>query len=186
MKAPKIFYSFILGFLLLSGCLTPPTPTPTPPESQTDFWLEAHALISERHYGQALEVLEQAAQQHPNNADILLTIGQIYLAQQRWLLAEDAYNRAIAIAPHRAEAVAGLAETMLQQGNRPQALKFWQRATTLDPQVPGGFTGLGRTQLAFFNFAAAQTAFLSQRRKNRRRRRTRHTGNCASTCKCHF
>lgn len=136
--------------------------SPAPPEAQTDFWVEAHALISKQQYGQALEVLEQAAQNNPGNPDILIAIGQIYLAQQRWLLAEDAFNRALARAPDKAQAVTGLAEAMLHQGNRTQALKFWQQATTLDPKVPGGFSGLGRTHLSFFNFAAAQAAFLSQ------------------------
>lgn len=118
--------------------------------------------MAERRYGEASIILEDAAQAHPDQALSLLTLGQIYLAQQRWLLAEDAYNRALAREARNPLALAGLAESLLQQNRTTEALKFWQEATAIEPTLPAGFTGLGRTYLAFFNFAQAQQAFGQQ------------------------
>jgi tetratricopeptide (TPR) repeat protein len=95
----------------------------------------------------------------------LLKIGQIYLAQQRWLLAEDAFNRALARDPDHAPALAGLAATFYHQDRLTEALKLWQEVAAVTPRLPGVWTGLGQTQLALFDFEAAQESFLEQQRR---------------------
>jgi tetratricopeptide (TPR) repeat protein len=156
------FLPGLLIFWLLAGLACTPKPQPAP---SANFMARAEPLLAERRYSEAVTLLEQAAQTYPDNPAPLLKIGQIYLMQQRWLLAEDAFNRALARAPHHAAALAGLAETFYQQDRLTEALKFWQEATTTEPQLPGGFTGLGRTYLALFEFEAAEKAFLEQQRR---------------------
>jgi tetratricopeptide (TPR) repeat protein len=157
----------ILGLLLLffglaaGGCQSGRALTPTP-EPLAAFWERAEPAISQRRYGDAVEILEQAASLYPADPAALLKIGQIYLSQQRWLLAEDAFNRALSRAGPSALARAGLAEALLNQGRAGEALDFWRQAAGLDPQVPGVFSGLGRTYLALFDVGAAEAAFSNQ------------------------
>ncbi len=156
--SPKTL-GLLLISLLLSGC----TLTPRPAQESPRYYLaEAQALIVERRYSEAIAILETGAAALPDNTALLVTIGQIYLAQQRWPSAEDAFNRALARDFENVAATVGLAESLLQQERFSQALKFWQRATRLDPTRPAVFTGLGRTWLALFDFEAARTAFVAQ------------------------
>lgn len=148
-----------LMLLLLAACSLRPQPATLPP---TEYRAEAQALLAERRYSEALTVLEAGAAAHPGDTGLLLRQGQIYLAQQRWFLAEDAFNRALARDLENVEATMGLAETLLQQRRHREALEKWQRATRLNPDQPGVFTGLGRTWLALFQFEEARTAFEAQ------------------------
>lgn len=149
-------------FWLLAGLSCVPKPQPAPPAS---FMMRAEPLIAERRYGEAVTVLEEMAQAYPDNPLPLLKIGQIYVVQQRWLLAEDAFNRALAREPQNAVALAGLAETFYGQGRLDEAVTFWQKAAAANPHLHGVFTGLGRTYLARFEFVAAKKAFLEQQRQ---------------------
>jgi len=154
---------FLYLLLFLSGCASQPPPTATV-EPLTIRSQQAELAITERRYQDALEILEAAVLVYPANVELLLRLGQIYLTQHRWILAEDAFNRALALNGADGRANAGLAETMLNQGRLPEALKYWERAARLDPSLAGVFTGLGRTRLLFFDFEGATTAFLDQQR----------------------
>ena len=111
--------------------------------------------------------MEDAAQLYNNASSPLIKIGQIYLVQHRWLLAEDAFNRALARDLDNPLATAGLAEAILNQGDTLRALKFWRQAIELDPQLPGVYTGLGRTHLTRLEFDAARDAFIEQQAHQR-------------------
>ena len=148
---------WILAIVLAAACTPWPNPAPL-----LAFLAQAEPLIAERRYSEAIVILEQAAQAHPEDPVPLIKMGQIYLNQQRWLLAEDAFNRALARDLHHPLALAGLAEALLNQAELRDALKLWQETVRLNPDLPGGFTGLGRTYLALFNFEAAEDAFLKQ------------------------
>ncbi len=107
-------------------------------------------------------MLENSAREQPHNPDPLNQIGQIFLRQHRRLPAEDAFNRALARQPNNALATAGLAEARLNQGDWPRAMQLWQTAATINPNLPGVFTGLGRTHLLRLEFNRAKAAFLKQ------------------------
>lgn len=152
----------LLLLLLSAGCISTPPP---PLKAIPDFFAEAEPLIAERRYGEAILILEAAAEAYPQAISPLVRLGQIYLRQHRWLLAEDAFNRALAHHPDHPLATAGLAEVALNQGHLDAALDLWQKAATLDPELPGVFTGLGRTHLARLEFRAAEEAFLKQHQR---------------------
>lgn len=158
---PDIVKNCLLSslILLVSGCTLMPRPGHRLPAF---YRSQAQSYITERRYGEALLILEEGAQLHPEDVTLLINIGQIYLTQRRWLLAEDAFNRALARDLDNAEATAGLAEALLKQDRLTEALKFWQRAASIDPALPGVLTGLGRTYLALFDFEAARSAFVAQ------------------------
>ena len=153
------FYPALLLFLATTvGCqLAPrqavsPLPSPTPVAD----------LISAGRYTEAINQLENEVVRHPEDPEPLLQLGQIYLQQRRWLLAEDAFNRALAIDATQALAIAGLGEVRLQHGNITEALRLWQSAVQQNPNLPGVYTGLGRSELALLNFDNARAAFEKQ------------------------
>ncbi|MDX1522445.1 MAG: tetratricopeptide repeat protein, partial [Anaerolineae bacterium] len=157
----RLAIGFLIILLIISGCAAESELEPTP-EPLASFWARAEPAIADRRYGEAVEILEQAVVLYPEQTTLLLKIGQIYLIQHRWRLAEDAFNRAIAGGGASAAASAGLAEAWLNQGELIKARQMWQQAAALDPDLPGVFTGLGRTHLRLFEFEAAQAAFLEQ------------------------
>ncbi|HXV41547.1 MAG TPA: tetratricopeptide repeat protein [Anaerolineae bacterium] len=157
---PKIWLGLLL-FSFVAGLSCAPKPQAAP---LANFMARVEPLIVERRYSEAALMLDEAAQAHPKDPLPLLKLGQIYLSQHRWLLAEDAFNRALARDPGNPLAMAGLAETLYNQGRLTEALNVWQEVTALNPDSHGAFTGLGRTHLALFDVEAAREAFLEQQR----------------------
>ena len=139
------------------------SPLPTPPDDlAATFAAKVKPLLTEQRYSEAVALLEQTAQARPNDPTPLRQIGQIYLFQQRWRLAEDAFNRALARDLENAETMTGLAESLLNQGRLDEALKWWQQAVDRQPNLPGVFTGLGQTYLLLFDIEASRAAFEQQ------------------------
>jgi tetratricopeptide (TPR) repeat protein len=158
MWAKKLPGLLICLFLAVS-CV----PAPRPAQQPLSLILpRVESLVAEGRYAEAVELLEGAARTFPKSPVPLIKLGQIYLGQQRWLLAEDAFNRALARDLDHPLATAGLAETLFNQDRLAEALKLWQQVTATAPQLPGAFTGLGRTYLWLFDFEAAQAAFREQ------------------------
>jgi tetratricopeptide (TPR) repeat protein len=155
--------SVYLLLLFFFGAGLACTPYPRPARLPLSFLIApAKPLIADRRFSEAVEILEEAAQIHPESAQPLITIGQIYLHQHRLLLAEDAFNRALARDLDNPVAMAGLANVLFSQNRLTEALEWWQRTVDRQPGLPGAFTGLGRTYLGRFEFDLAQEAFLQQ------------------------
>jgi tetratricopeptide (TPR) repeat protein len=149
----------ILICLFAATCV----PVPNPPREPLPTYLNrAEAFVAQRQYSEALKTLEKAAELYPEETQPLIKIGQIYLSRRQWLLAEDAFNRALARNLRDPVATAGLAEVKLNQGDLTRALSLWQETTRLNPDLAGVFTGLGRTHIWRFEFEAAHDAFLTQ------------------------
>ncbi|MFQ5614127.1 MAG: tetratricopeptide repeat protein, partial [Anaerolineae bacterium] len=153
----------LLIIAALAACqpFIPPQTAATPTPSAPELLAEARALQAERHYGAALQRLEQAAALEAGRDDPtpLLEAGQIYLAQHRWPLAEDAFNRALARAPHNVEAAIGLARAVSGQDDLFRARRFWREAVDLDPTRAESWAGLGKTLLDRGDFDQALAAF---------------------------
>jgi len=92
------------------------------------LWAESADLRALKSYAAAIEGYEQIAMLAPHNPEPLVAVGEIYLAQNRWALAEDAFNRALARDGENATALAGLATTRWEQGDRLRAVRLWEAA----------------------------------------------------------
>ncbi len=159
----KIFFQIIL---LLTGILAPgcePRPD-VPVQPLTGFLAQADPLLAERRYSEAIQILESAAAARPDDPISLVQMGQIYLIQRRWLLAEDAFNRALARDLQHPAAMAGVAEAVFNQGRLTDAFNLWQATVQAHPRQMGVFTGLGRTHLFRLEFESAREAFLTQQK----------------------
>ena len=115
---------FLVVVLVLLG-----TPVVPPPIGATDLlWGEATDLRAAKSYAAAIETYEQIAALSPEDLEALLAIGEIYLTQRRWPLAEDVFNRALARDGENAKALTGLATARWEQGDRQRAVSLWESA----------------------------------------------------------
>lgn len=152
----------VLSLFSLSRLTAPPTNSTAPPPTVSSLvqqLVPVEIAIEERRYSDALTMLEALAIAHPDRSLPLLRVGQIYLVQHRWLMAEDAFNRALVRDFENPVALAGLAESLLQQGRVEPATTVWERAVAIAPSLS---TGLGRSHLSKLNFEAALAAFATQ------------------------
>jgi tetratricopeptide (TPR) repeat protein len=94
------------------------------------LWTEASYLQRLKSYAAAVEVYEQIATLNLQDSEPLLAIGDIYLAQHRWPLAEDAFNRALARDGENVHALDGLAAARWELGDQPRAIVLWETALT--------------------------------------------------------
>ncbi len=165
----RIVSRLILLFLL--GLSAMPVAT-SPTGAVQPLWAVAADLRMLKSYAAAVEVYEQIATLSVQDPGPFLSIGEIYVAQHRWPLAEDAFNRAMA--RHRdglspsgvyAQALAGLATSRWEQGDRLRAIELWEAALASrpveQPVVPGVRVRLALAYLDTDRFADAE-AMLKQ------------------------
>ncbi len=122
----KKILSRLLLVVLLTLLSMPAVPPPT--GAIEPLWKEAADLRATKSYAAAVEVYEQIAALTTEATEALLAIGEIYLTQRRWPLAEDAFNRALVRDGENAEALAGLATARWEQGDRQRAVSLWESA----------------------------------------------------------
>jgi tetratricopeptide (TPR) repeat protein len=124
--AQQLAYRLALAMVLGLAVSLPPAPPPT--GAVRPLWTIASDLKSLNSYAAAVEVYEQIARLAPGAPEPLLAIGDIYLAQRRWPVAEDAFNRALVRDGENARALAGLATLRWHQADRLRAVSLWETA----------------------------------------------------------
>jgi tetratricopeptide (TPR) repeat protein len=127
----------ILKWVVLAGLLAGLSAPAGPPAPGAAAVLAQAAadLRAIRSYSAAIEAYERLARLVPGDPAPLQSIGDIYLAQHRWLPAADAFNRALACRPDGGPAAAGLAAAYWGQGDARQAVTWWEKALQDDPQL---------------------------------------------------
>jgi tetratricopeptide (TPR) repeat protein len=119
-----------------------------PPEGAAKMlWRAADELYMLQSYNGALQAYEQVAALLPTEPAPLVVIGHIYLAQQRWPLAVDAFNRALARRIDNAVAWAGLASAKWAQGEITAAAAYWRAALLHQPDLMSARLGLALSML---------------------------------------
>lgn len=131
----QVINKFIL-LVLLVGLLWMPV-VPPPVGAIPPLWAEAADLRALKSYAAAVEAYEEIALFSPRDPEPLLAIGEIYLIQHRWPLAEDAFNRALARDGGNGRALAGLASARWEQGDRWRAVTLWEAALAHESDLPG-------------------------------------------------
>lgn len=140
----------ILVIALLSARAAPP-----PEGAAAALWRAAADLRAVGSFTGAADAYERIAALTPGDPAPLVEIGAIYLSQRRWLLAADAFNRALAHRHDLAPAWAGLAAAEWGQGNRTQAVAHWETALRHQPGLLVARLGLARAHLEQGEMAAA-------------------------------
>ena len=107
---------------------------------------------NDKQYGAALETMQQAAAQDQTHDVVYAALADAYVLNQKFAEAEDAYTRAIALAPTASKSLggyhAGLALALAQQGKMEAAMEECQKTAHLDS---------AQGSLCYFNAGAILT-----------------------------
>lgn len=76
----------------------------------------------------ALSLLQQTVRQTPDDAEVLMSLAEIYRNQGQNQLAAPLYERAIALDPGQVTASVGLGGIMMERGDYAEAVRLWNEA----------------------------------------------------------
>ncbi len=89
-----------------------------------------------RYLSEAVEAGEHALALAPDSVDTHVMLATVYTHQWRWALADQHFQRALALAPNDAELLASRSNWLAGMGHLDEAIQSAQRATAIDPLVP--------------------------------------------------
>jgi tetratricopeptide (TPR) repeat protein len=115
-----------------------------PPDESMKFAL---LLAREGVVPEAIDILEGLKQKGPPSYELAFNLAGVYLLEQHWALALEAYDQALSLKPEALPALqqaAGIAE---EKGELERALSYWMRAKKVEPENPEILLGFGRACL---------------------------------------
>ena len=123
--------------------------------------IEAAALLGEKKYAEARQLLESVRQNNPNAPDIDFSLGMIALNEGNLKEAEEIFRKAYAANPKDTRGLVGLVETFAKEGHYDQALQFLQAELAKDPKRNDLQMALGNVAVRAGNFDLAIRQFQS-------------------------
>jgi tetratricopeptide (TPR) repeat protein len=111
-----------------------------------DFFKLGAAYLWSGYYDEALPYLQAVLRRTPDNARVLVLVGQIHLQANRLDDAEKSFRDSLAANDKNAEAWAGLADVLDSRKMFPQAKEMYDKALALKPDM--AYTLLNAGQLA--------------------------------------
>jgi len=115
----------------------------------------AEQFQARKEYSQAIELYDELATVRPHWAAPHVRLGEIYLAQGRFVEAKSHFSFARRLDGSEARALDGLAEVSLHDGDSLTAVELWEVALTLDSRNTHALYRLGQTHLESSDFSAA-------------------------------
>jgi arylsulfatase A-like enzyme/Flp pilus assembly protein TadD len=96
---------------------------------------------------EAIQVLEGTAGRNPRFAQPWLSLAAVFVRQKRMAEAAAAYEKVLAITPDHAEALRGLGDLALIEGDVHGAARRYERIVDTDPEDAGALSKLGVTRM---------------------------------------
>ena len=121
--------------------------------------IEAAALMGEKKYGDARQLLEAVRQANPNAPDIDFSLGMVSLREGKPQDAEEIFRKAYQANPKDARGLVGLVEALAMQGHYDQAIAFLQGELAKNPSRTDLQMALGNVAVRAGNFELAITQF---------------------------
>jgi tetratricopeptide (TPR) repeat protein len=100
-----------------------------------DFFKFGAAFLWSGYNEQALPYLEQVLRRTPDNARVLVLVGQIHLQADRVSAAEKYFRDAMRVNPQYAEAWSGLGDVCQTENHQQEALANYEKALALKPDL---------------------------------------------------
>jgi tetratricopeptide (TPR) repeat protein len=107
----------------------------------------AAAALQRGDFAGAETALRAELKTHPEDADVLSTLGMALDAQKRFSEADAFYLQAVAGAPHSAPVLGRYANHLLAAGNEKAAHEAFERVVAIDPKDPYANLELARMEL---------------------------------------
>ncbi len=108
-----------------------------------DFFKFGAAFLWAGYYEQALPYLERVLRRTPDNARVLVLVGQIHWEQNRIEQAEQSFQQALRVNPDSTPALLGLGDVAARLNNYGEAEQKYRRALELDSKSAEAANGLG-------------------------------------------
>src|SRR5579862_7149165 len=121
--------------------------------------IEAAALLGEKRYGDARQLLEAIRTANPKAADIDFSLGMVALKEGKLKDAEDIFRKAFAAAPGDARGLVGLVDTLAAEEHFDQAIQFLQSEIAKTPNRHDLRMTLGNVAVRAGNFDLAIAQF---------------------------
>jgi len=128
--------------------------------SAEEFDEQAHRFYESGEYDDALEILRDGLQHHPDSALLHVGLGYVRIAREEYAWARVSFETALDLDPEYEDAWVGLGETLLKFGRVDEALKCFSTvdAMGLQGDLELGLT-MGRALYREGLFADARTRF---------------------------
>ncbi len=137
--AVKIYASVPPPQQVKADLASQPAPLPFPgiyiSPPHRDFFKFGAAFLWSGYNEQALPYLEQVLQRTPENARVLVLVGQIHLQANRLQAAEKYFRDALHVNAEYAEAWSGMGDVCQTQNNPREALSNYEKALALKPDL---------------------------------------------------
>ncbi|HLH04895.1 MAG TPA: FG-GAP-like repeat-containing protein [Bryobacteraceae bacterium] len=124
-----------------------------------DFFKFGAAYLWAGYSERALPYLEKVLERTPDNARVLVLVGQIHLEAKRYEAARGAFEKAVESNARYAEAWAGLGDLAQAHGDMRTALTNYRRALELKPDLFYTLLNAGRAADQSNDFAEAQSFY---------------------------
>jgi tetratricopeptide (TPR) repeat protein len=99
--------------------------------SSDDYDERAHQLYNEGQYDDAIDALREGLGLYPHAVELHVGMGYARLAREEYAWARRAFEEAVALDPDHEDALAGLGEVLLKCGERPRAVRCYERILSL-------------------------------------------------------
>ncbi len=114
------------------------------PDTLPNAWNNLGLIIArEGHPDQALPFFEEALKQSPDHIIALVNLGNAYRQLQRWTVAIETFQRALAIDDRDPEANYGLGMVCAAMNDTDSAYEYLQKALSARPAYPEALNNLG-------------------------------------------
>lgn len=123
--------------------------------------LLASATMESQRLDEAIPLFKRAVAAEPKSPFLRFNLGEAHRRSGAYALAVPCFQRAAALKPDFAEALALAAESLLMIGREDEAERHLEKALKLAPRLPSALHGLGLLQLRRGAPAAAIPNFLS-------------------------
>src|SRR5919199_4907982 len=99
--------------------------------SSDDFDEQAHSLYNEGRYDEALVILNEGISLYPHAVELHIGRAYAHLAREEFAWARRSFEQALGLDPDHEDGLAGLGETLLKVGDRPGAMRGFERVLHL-------------------------------------------------------
>lgn len=99
--------------------------------SSDEYDEQAHSLYNEGRYDEALRLLGEGLQLYPHAVELHVGAAYAYLAREDFAWSRRGFELSLALDPDHEDSLAGLGETLLKLGDRPGALRAFERVVQL-------------------------------------------------------
>ncbi|MEO8846039.1 MAG: zinc-ribbon domain-containing protein [Kofleriaceae bacterium] len=113
-----------------------PTPSPNSGGGDYDTLVAKADKLASSSCTNAMPLYSKALEQKPTGVEALTGMGYCYLDSKQFASAFSKFRSALAVSSRFEPALAGVAETYQQQGNKDQAIEAWNRYLEANPGSP--------------------------------------------------